>query len=105
MFFFFFKLNDRNQYLNVEVKLPCKHVQRVWVFKYSFVVAAAAAVMSSHLVLMVCLTLALALCSRGGEARVRLNAIRTVILTEGHALPVNRSAWEPNLDLTVSVCL
>ncbi|XP_045931895.1 dickkopf-related protein 2-like [Micropterus dolomieu] len=61
--------------------------------------------MSSHLVLMVCLTLALALCSRGGEARVRLNAIRTVILTEGHALPVNRSAWEPNLDLTLYQCM
>lgn len=49
-----------------------------------------------------CLALVLLLCSCCGEARVRLNAIRTVILREGHALPVNRSAWEPGLDLTVS---
>ncbi|KAF7647597.1 hypothetical protein LDENG_00169850, partial [Lucifuga dentata] len=41
------------------------------------------------------------------EARVRLNAIRTVILPEGegHVLPVNRSGWEPNLDLTLFQCM
>uniref|UniRef100_A0A3B5R768 Dickkopf-related protein 2-like n=1 Tax=Xiphophorus maculatus TaxID=8083 RepID=A0A3B5R768_XIPMA len=40
------------------------------------------------------------------DARVRLNSIRTVILTEGHALPVNRSAsiW-CKLGLLVSVQL
>lgn len=64
-----------------------------------------AAVMTREVVLMVCLALVLLVCSRGGEARVRLNSIRTVILREGHALPVNRSTWEPSLDLTVSVCL
>lgn len=42
--------------------------------------------------------------AHGGEARVRLNAIRTVILQEGQALPVNRSVWEPSLDMTVCVC-
>lgn len=38
--------------------------------------------------------LTLSVCS---EARVRLNSIRTVILREGHSLPVNRSSWEPSL--------
>lgn len=61
--------------------------------------------MSHQLAMMVVLALVLMLCSCGGEARVRLNAIRTVILREGHGLPVNRSAWEPSLDLTVSLCV
>lgn len=62
--------------------------------------------MTRQLVLMVSLALVLLLArSRGGEARVRLNSIRTVILREGHALPLNRSTWEPSLDLTVSVCV
>lgn len=61
--------------------------------------------MSHQLAVMVVLALVLTLCPRGGEARVRLNAIRTVILREGHGLPVNRSAWEPSLDLTVSSCV
>lgn len=52
---------------------------------------------------VVFLALVLMACSHGGEARVRLNAIRTVILREGHMLPVNRSLWEPSLDLTVSL--
>ncbi|XP_023185852.1 dickkopf-related protein 2-like [Xiphophorus maculatus] len=39
------------------------------------------------------------------DARVRLNSIRTVILTEGHALPVNRSAWGPGVDLTLYQCM
>ncbi|XP_022616619.1 dickkopf-related protein 2-like [Seriola dumerili] len=65
----------------------------------------AAAVMSRRLVLMVSLGLALLACSRGGEARVRLNSIRTVILREGHALPVNRSTWEPSVDLTLYQCM
>ncbi|KAG7215153.1 hypothetical protein INR49_006898 [Caranx melampygus] len=58
--------------------------------------------MSRQLVMMtmMCLGLALLWCSRGAEARIRLNSIRTVILREGHALPVNRSTWEPSLDLT-----
>ncbi|XP_044040244.1 dickkopf-related protein 2-like [Siniperca chuatsi] len=58
-----------------------------------------------QLVLMVCLALVLLVCSRGGEARVRLNSIRTVILREGHALPMNRSTWEPSLDLTLYQCM
>ncbi|XP_078101457.1 dickkopf-related protein 2-like [Sander vitreus] len=49
--------------------------------------------------------LALAACSRGAEARVRLNSIRTVILREGQTLPGNRSAWEPSLDLTLYQCM
>ncbi|KAM7376887.1 hypothetical protein PAMA_013586 [Pampus argenteus] len=53
--------------------------------------------MTRELLLTTCLLL---LFSRCGEARVRLNSIRTVILREGHALPVNRSAWEPSVDLT-----
>nr|XP_033465033.1 dickkopf-related protein 2-like [Epinephelus lanceolatus] len=61
--------------------------------------------MSRQMVLMVCLALVLVACSRGGEARVRLNSIRTVILREGHVLPVNRSAWEPSLDLTLYQCM
>lgn len=59
--------------------------------------------MSLQLKMAACLVLLL--CSCRGEARVRLNAIRTVILREGHALPVNRSTWEPGLDLTVSAVL
>ena len=58
-----------------------------------------------QLVLMVSVGLVLLACSRCGEARVRLNSIRTVILREGHPLPGNRSAWEPNVDLTVSACM
>ncbi|XP_074480719.1 dickkopf-related protein 2-like [Sebastes fasciatus] len=61
--------------------------------------------MTSQPLLMVCLALVLVACTRSGEARVRLNAIRTVILTEGHALPLNRSAWEPSLDLTLFQCM
>ncbi|XP_070711250.1 dickkopf-related protein 2-like [Pempheris klunzingeri] len=63
--------------------------------------------MTHHHLLLVTAGLALVLlaCSRGGEARVRLNSIRTVILREGHALPVNRSAWEPSLDLTLYQCM
>ncbi|XP_062301347.1 dickkopf-related protein 2-like, partial [Scomber scombrus] len=56
-----------------------------------------------QVVLMVCFALLLLVFSRCGEARVRLNSIRTVILREGHALPMNRSTWEPSVDLTVSV--
>ncbi|TMS01825.1 Dickkopf-related protein 2 [Larimichthys crocea] len=55
--------------------------------------------------LVLCVALVLWVCSRGGDARVRLNSIRTVILREGHALPVNRSAWEPSLDLTLYQCM
>ncbi|XP_047443996.1 dickkopf-related protein 2-like [Mugil cephalus] len=55
--------------------------------------------------MMVTLGLALMACSRGVEARVRLNSIRTVILREGHALPVNKSAWEPSVDLTLYQCM
>ncbi|XP_029932291.1 dickkopf-related protein 2-like [Myripristis murdjan] len=44
-----------------------------------------------------CLVL-LAVC---GEARVRLNSIRTVILRDSHALPVNRSTF----DLTLYQCM
>ncbi len=58
--------------------------------------------MTGQTVLTVSLALVLLLCCHGGEARVRLNSIRTVILREGHALPLNRSTWEPSLDLTVS---
>uniref|UniRef100_UPI0037E981BA dickkopf-related protein 2-like n=1 Tax=Semicossyphus pulcher TaxID=241346 RepID=UPI0037E981BA len=61
--------------------------------------------MTGQLVLMVCLALLLLACSRGGEARVKLNSIRTVILREGHALPLNRSTWEPSLDLTLYQCM
>lgn len=38
-------------------------------------------------------------------ARVRLNAISTVILQEEQAPLENRSLWEPSLDVTVSVCV
>ncbi|KAK5893081.1 hypothetical protein CgunFtcFv8_005988 [Champsocephalus gunnari] len=61
--------------------------------------------MHPHSVLMVSLALVLVTCSRGREARVRLNSIRTVILREGHALPLNRSTWEPSLDLTLYQCM
>ncbi|XP_039677370.1 dickkopf-related protein 2-like [Perca fluviatilis] len=64
--------------------------------------------MSRQLLLMLttcAALLALAACSRGGEARVRLNSIRTVILRGGQALPSNRSAWEPSLDLTLYQCM
>ncbi|KAF3837569.1 hypothetical protein F7725_005033 [Dissostichus mawsoni] len=61
--------------------------------------------MHPHSVLMVSLALVFVTCSRGGEARVRLNSFRTVILQEGHALPVNRSTWEPSLDLTLYQCM
>ncbi|KAM9331576.1 dickkopf-related protein 2-like, partial [Symphorus nematophorus] len=57
-------------------------------------------------VLMLCVALVLlACCCRGGEARVRLNSIRTVILRDGQALPMNRSAWEPSVDLTLYQCM
>ncbi|XP_073331605.1 dickkopf-related protein 2-like [Pagrus major] len=62
--------------------------------------------MTRQLVLMVSLALVLLLArSRGGEARVRLNSIRTVILRDGHALPLNRSTWEPSVDLTLYQCM
>ncbi|XP_034713188.1 uncharacterized protein LOC117935157 [Etheostoma cragini] len=62
--------------------------------------------MSVLLMLMVCAALTkLTACSRGGEARVRLNSIRTEILRGGQALPGNRSAWEPGLDLTLYQCM
>ncbi|KAI3376494.1 hypothetical protein L3Q82_016454 [Scortum barcoo] len=62
-------------------------------------------VMTSHSVMTLSLALALlACCARAAEARVRLNSIRTVIL-RGHALPVNRSTWEPSLDLTLYQCM
>ncbi|KAL6118206.1 uncharacterized protein ACO6RY_03052 [Pungitius sinensis] len=61
--------------------------------------------MTCHLLLMVYLVLVLAACSRGSAARVRLNSIRTVILREAHAMPVNRSAWEPSMDLTFHQCM
>lgn len=58
--------------------------------------------MRRHPAAAVCLALLLVACCHCGEARVRLNAIRTVILREGHMLPANRSLWGPSLDLTVS---
>ncbi|KAM4537079.1 dickkopf-related protein 2-like [Odontesthes bonariensis] len=61
--------------------------------------------MGHQLVLMVSVGLVLLACSRRAEARVRLNSIRTVILREGHPLPGNRSAWEPNVDLTLYQCM
>ncbi|XP_034532625.1 dickkopf-related protein 2-like isoform X2 [Notolabrus celidotus] len=61
--------------------------------------------MVRHLVLMVFLALVLSACSRVGEARVKLNSIRTVVLREGHALPLNRSLWEPSLDLALYQCM
>ncbi|MEQ2172317.1 hypothetical protein GOODEAATRI_019851 [Goodea atripinnis] len=48
---------------------------------------------------------ALLACTRRGVARVRLNSIRTVILSESHALPVNRSAWGPGVDLSLYQCM
>ncbi|KAM7366650.1 hypothetical protein PAMP_016070 [Pampus punctatissimus] len=59
--------------------------------------------MTRELLLTTCLLLLVFSCC--GEARVRLNSIRTVILREGHALPVNRSAWEPSVDLTLYQCM
>lgn len=41
--------------------------------------------------------------SSHAHARVRLNAISTVILQEEQAPLENRSLWEPGLDITVSV--
>uniref|UniRef100_A0A147AT47 Dickkopf-related protein 2 n=1 Tax=Fundulus heteroclitus TaxID=8078 RepID=A0A147AT47_FUNHE len=61
--------------------------------------------MRIQLVLMVSVGVALLACARRGEARVRLNAIRTVVLTEDHALPVNRSAWGPGMDLARYQCM
>ncbi|MEQ2218404.1 hypothetical protein XENOCAPTIV_002708 [Xenoophorus captivus] len=61
------------------------------------------AAMSLRLVLMMSAGVALLACTRRGVARVRLNSIRTVILNESHALPVNRTAWGPGVDLSVSV--
>ncbi|KAM3836137.1 dickkopf-related protein 2-like [Diretmus argenteus] len=56
--------------------------------------------------MLACLVL-VSVCTGGGEARVRLNSIRTVILRESHALPVNRSTGEPagSLDLTLYQCI
>ncbi|XP_029131679.1 dickkopf-related protein 2-like [Labrus bergylta] len=61
--------------------------------------------MARHVVLMMFLTLVLSARALGSEARVKLNSIRTVILKEGHALPLNRSTWEPSLDLTLYQCM
>ncbi|XP_026154789.1 dickkopf-related protein 2-like [Mastacembelus armatus] len=61
--------------------------------------------MDPAVVLMVSLGLVLAACSRGGNARFRLNSIRTVILRDGDALPVNRSSWEPSVDLAIYQCI
>ncbi|KAF3698181.1 Dickkopf-related protein 2 [Channa argus] len=41
----------------------------------------------------------------GGKARVRLNAIQTVVLREGELLPVNRSTWKPSADVTLYQCM
>ncbi|KAM9717536.1 dickkopf-related protein 2-like [Menidia menidia] len=57
------------------------------------------------LLLMLSLVLALLASSRRVHARVRLNSIRTVVLRDGHALPANRSAWEPHVDLTLYRCM
>lgn len=59
--------------------------------------------MSRRLVLLVSFGIALLACSRCGQARVGLNSVSTEILGDGDALPMNRSAWEPKADLTVSV--
>ncbi|XP_069031597.1 dickkopf-related protein 2-like [Embiotoca jacksoni] len=59
--------------------------------------------MTSQLMLTLSLGLALCACSRGGEARVRLNSIRTVIIGE-YVLPMNRSTWEPSVDLAFHQC-
>nr|XP_020477857.1 dickkopf-related protein 2-like [Monopterus albus] len=61
--------------------------------------------MAPLVLFMVSFGLVLSACSRRGDARVRLNSISTVILSEGHALPVNRSAWGPSLDLTLYQCM
>ncbi|XP_058480638.1 dickkopf-related protein 2-like [Solea solea] len=61
--------------------------------------------LQSGMMMMMMASLALLACSRSADARVRLNSIRTVILREGHALPVNRSMWEPSLDLTLYQCM
>ncbi|XP_030018261.1 dickkopf-related protein 2-like [Sphaeramia orbicularis] len=56
--------------------------------------------------LTVALALLLLACSRAGAgARVRLNSVRTVILRDKHAPTVNRSTWEPSLDLTLYQCM
>ncbi|XP_071757188.2 dickkopf-related protein 2-like [Centroberyx gerrardi] len=60
--------------------------------------------MSSPPLLLLCLVL-VSVCAGGGEARVRLNSIRTVILRDSHALPVNRSTGDPSLDLTLYQCI
>ncbi|XP_075891407.1 dickkopf-related protein 2-like [Nelusetta ayraudi] len=61
--------------------------------------------MRRHPAAAVCLAMLLVASCEGGEARVRLNAIRTVILREGHMLPANRSLWGPSLDLTLYQCM
>ncbi|KAM8881207.1 dickkopf-related protein 2-like [Synchiropus picturatus] len=59
----------------------------------------------AHAQMTLALALLYAACARGSEARVRLNSIRTVVLREGHVLPVNRSSWEPSVDLTLYQCM
>ncbi|CAJ1048314.1 dickkopf-related protein 2-like [Xyrichtys novacula] len=61
--------------------------------------------MAHLLVLTSFLALVLSACPRVGGERVKLNSIRTVVLREGHALPLNRSLWEPSLDLTLYQCM
>ncbi|MED6277618.1 hypothetical protein CHARACLAT_015358 [Characodon lateralis] len=61
--------------------------------------------MGLRLVLMMSAGVALLACARRGEARVRLNSIRTVIVSESHALPVNRTAWGPSVDLSLYQCM
>lgn len=57
--------------------------------------------MSRCSVLLLSLGLVLSLRSRCAQARVRLNAIDA----DGYALAVNKSAWAPRAELTVSALL
>ncbi|XP_030608834.1 dickkopf-related protein 2-like [Archocentrus centrarchus] len=57
--------------------------------------------MRRWLELLVSLGLALLACSRCVQALVRLNSVST----DGDALPMNKSAWEPRADLTIYQCM